>query len=176
MHLTPEMVREQRFKVKLSGFDKDEVANFLMGIAEDMEEIMEENALLKREIESLRSKQKDLEEIFLSAKQLSDEKKRAAEQEAHTVTAEAKNTAATMLAEAQQKIEDADHKAREIEGEAQKRAAEILEESRGAKASLDKEILELKVKKMNFIAEIKSLIESYQDWINESTNVDSGRG
>ncbi|HQJ07572.1 MAG TPA: DivIVA domain-containing protein [Deltaproteobacteria bacterium] len=176
MHLTPEMVREQRFRVKLSGFDKDEVVNFLLSIAEEMEEIMEENALLKSEIEALRSKQKDLEEIFLSAKQFSDEKKRAAEQEANTVTAEAKNTAAAMLAEAQQKIEDADQKAREIEEEAHKRAGEILEEAREAKANLDREILELKVKKMNFVAEIKSVIESYQDWINESANVDTGRG
>jgi len=176
MHLTPEMVREQRFRVKLSGFDKDEVVNFLLSIAEEMEEIMEENALLKSEIEALRSKQKDLEEIFLSAKQFSDEKKRAAEQEANTVTAEAKNTAAAMLAEAQQKIEDADQKAREIEEEALKRAGEILEEAREAKANLDREILELKVKKMNFVAEIKSVIESYQDWINESANVDTGRG
>ncbi len=176
MHLTPEMIREQRFRVKLSGFDKDEVINFLIGIAEDMEEVMEENALLKREIESLRSKQRDLEEIFLSAKQFSDEKKRAAEQEANTVTAEAKNTAAAMLAEAQQKIEDADQKAREIEEDAHKRAGEILDETREAKANLDKEILELKVKKMNFVAEIKSVIESYQDWIQETAHVDSGRG
>lgn len=176
MHLTPEMVREQRFRVKLSGFDKGEVVNFLMGIAEDMEEIMEENALLKSEIESLRSKQKDLEDLFLSAKQFSDEKKRLAEQEAHTMTAEAKNTAAAMLAEAQQKIEDADQKGREIEEEAQKQAKEIIEEAKQAKANLDKEILELKVKRMNFISEIKSVIDSYQNWIKETAHVDSGRG
>lgn len=176
MHLTPEMVREQRFRVKLSGFDKEEVVNFLTGIAEDMEEIMEENALLKSEIEALRGKQKDLEEIFLSAKQFADEKKKAAEQEAHTVSSEAKNTAAAMLAEAQQKIEDAEQKVREIEEEAHKRAGEILEEAKEAKATLDNEILELKVKRMNFIAEIKSVIASYQNWINESAHVDSGRG
>ena len=39
MQLTPEMIREQRFKVKLSGFDKDEVTNFLIDIAEDLEEL-----------------------------------------------------------------------------------------------------------------------------------------
>jgi cell division initiation protein len=176
MHLSPEMIREQRFRVKLTGFDKDEVVNFLMGIAEDMEEIMEENALLKSEIESMRSKQKDLEDIFLSAKQFADEMKRAAEQEAHTVTAEAKNTAAAMLAEAQQKIEDADQKVREIEEEARKHAGEILDEANESKTTLEKELLELKVKKMNFTSEIKTVIDSYQKWIEETARVDSGRG
>lgn len=175
MHLTPEMVREQRFRVKFSGFDKEEVVNFLMGIAEDIEEIMEENNLLKSEIETLRSKQRDLEDIFLSAKQFSDEKRRIAEQESSVMLAEAKNNAAAMIAEAQQKIEEAEQKAGEMEEEAGKRSREILEDAQHTKATLEKEIMEIKVKRMNLFAELKSVIESYQNWTKEMTHVDPGK-
>ncbi len=175
MHLTPEMLREQRFRVKLSGFDKEEVINFLMGIAEDIEEVMEENRLLKSEIEMLRSKQRDLEDIFLSAKQFSDEKKRVAEQEAHVMLAEARNNAATMIAEAQQKIEEAEQKASEIEEDARKRYRDLLDDAQQTKATLEKEIMEIKVKRMNLFAEIKSVIESYQNWTKEMSNVDPGK-
>lgn len=175
MHLTPEMIREQRFRVKLSGFDKEEVVNFLMGIAEDLDEILEENNLLKSEIETLRSKQRDLEDLFLSAKQFSDEKKRMAEQESQITLAEARNNATSMLAEAQQKIEEAEQKAGEIEEEANRRTRELLEEAQQTKATLEKEILEIKVKRMNLFAELKSVIESYQNWTKEMAGVDSGR-
>jgi len=176
MHITPEMIREQRFRVKLSGFDREEVTNFLLGVAEDMEEVMEENSLLKSELETMRGKQRDLEDIFLSAKQFSDEKKRAAEQESATALAEARNTAAAMLAESQQKIDEAEQKGREIEEDSRARAREIIEASEQAKGALDKEILELKVKRMNLFAELKSLMDSYRNWLEEMENVDQARG
>ncbi|HOX00454.1 MAG TPA: DivIVA domain-containing protein [Deltaproteobacteria bacterium] len=176
MHITPEMIREQRFRVKLSGFDREEVTNFLLGVAEDMEEVMEENSLLKSELETMRGKQRDLEDIFLSAKQFSDEKKRAAEQESATALAEARNTAAAMLAESQQKIDEAEQRGREIEEDSRARAREIIEASEQAKGALDKEILELKVKRMNLFAELKSLMDSYQNWLKEMENVDQARG
>jgi cell division initiation protein len=177
MHITPEMIREQRFRVKLSGgFDKEEVLNFLMGVAEDMEEIMEENALLKSELETMRGKQRDLEDIFLSAKQFSDEKKKLAEEESSVAIAEARNTAAAMLAEAQQKIDEADQRGREIEDDARTRAREIIEASEQAKDALEKELLEIKVKRMNLFAELKSVMESYQNWLKEMGNVDQARG
>jgi cell division initiation protein len=177
MHITPEMIREQRFRGKLSGgFDKEEVINFLMGVAEDMEEILEENALIKSELETMRGKQRDLEDIFLSAKQFSDEKKRIAEEESSMVLAEARNTSAAMVAEAQQKIDEADQKGRELEDEARTRAREIIEASEQAKDALEKEILEFKVKRMNLFAELKSVLESYQGWLKERENVDQARG
>jgi DivIVA domain-containing protein len=177
MHITPEMIREQRFRVKLSGgFDKEEVINFLMGVAEDMEEIMEESTLLKNELETMRGKQRDLEDIFLSAKQFSDERKKVAEQESSETMAEARNTAAAMLAEAQQKIDEAEQRGRELEDEARSRAREIIEASEQAKEALEKEILELKVKRMNLFAELKTVMDSYQSWLKEMGNVDQARG
>jgi DivIVA domain-containing protein len=59
MKLSPEMIREQRFKVKLSGFDKNEVVAFLMDMAEDMEMLIEENSMLKSDMETVQRRQKD---------------------------------------------------------------------------------------------------------------------
>jgi DivIVA domain-containing protein len=178
MHITPEMIREQRFRVKLSGgFDKEEVINFLTGVAEDMEEVMAQAALLKGELDTVRGKQRDLEDIFLSAKQFSDEKKKLAEQESTTALSEARNTVAAMLAEAQQKIDEAEQKALEIEDEARNQARNIIEASEQAKEALDKEIMELKVKRMNLFAELKSVMDSYQSWLKEmASHVDQARG
>ena len=172
MQLTPEMIREQRFRTRFSGFDKEEVAGFLVGIAKDMDELLEENNLLRSELGSLKEKQKDLEDIFLSAKQFSDEKKRLAEQEAQLKTAEAQRKASAILSEANEKIEAADHRAREIEEQAHAKAREILKEAQQIKASLEKELAELKAKRANLFTELKSVLDSYQNWIREMGNVD----
>jgi cell division initiation protein len=169
------MIREQRFRVRFSGFDKEEVVSFLVGIAEDMEELMEENSLLRSELDALKERQKDLEDLFLSAKQFSDEKKKLAEQEAQLKTSEAQKKASAMLAEAHQKIEGADQKAREIEEQAQVKVREILKEAQQMKAALEKELAELKAKRTNLFTELKSVLDSYQNWIREMGNVDPSR-
>jgi len=172
MQLTPEMIREQRFRARFSGFDKEEVIGFLVSVAEDMEELMEENNLLRSELSSVKEKQKDIEDLFLSAKQFSDEKKKLAEQEAQLKIAEAQRRASAILAEAQQKITSADQKAREIEDQAQAKAREILKETQQMKAALEKELAELKAKRTNLFTELKSVLDSYQGWIREMGNVD----
>ncbi|HOO38202.1 MAG TPA: DivIVA domain-containing protein [Deltaproteobacteria bacterium] len=172
MQLTPEMIREQRFKVKLSGFDKDEVTNFLIDIAEDLEELLEENNLLKSELESMKDKQKDLEDIFLSAKQFSDEKIQKAQEQGNTILAEAQQQAASLEEQAQLKIGEAENKCREILEEAQQKAHEVLEEAQRSKAALEQELVDLKAKRTSLISEIKSVLSSYQNWIREIGDVD----
>ncbi|MBN2298888.1 MAG: DivIVA domain-containing protein [Deltaproteobacteria bacterium] len=173
MQLTPEMIREQRFKVKFSGFDKDEVTNFLIDIAEDLEELMEENTLLKSELEILKNKQKDLEDIFLSAKQFSDEKIQKAQDEGNRIVAEAQKQAAVLEEQAQIKIGEAENKGSEILEESQQKANEVIMEAQQNKASLQQEILDLNAKRSALISEIKSVLNSYQNWIREIKDVDS---
>ncbi len=172
MQLTPEMIREQRFKVKLSGFDKDEVTNFLIDIAEDLEELMEENNLLKSELESMKDKQKDLEDIFLSAKQFSDEKIQKAQEQGTVIVAEAQQQAASLEEQAQLKIGEAENKSREILEEAQQKAHEVLEEAQRSKADLEQELVDLTAKRTSLISEVKSVLTSYQNWIREIGDVD----
>ncbi|MFY9398686.1 MAG: DivIVA domain-containing protein [Desulfomonilia bacterium] len=172
MQLTPEMIREQRFRSRFSGFDKEEVLAFLVSIAGDLEELMEENALLRSELDSMKARQKDIEDLFLSAKQFSDEKRRQAEQESQARSAEAQRKVSAMIAEANQKIEAADAKAREIEEQAQERAREVLKEAQLTKSALEKEIAELTAKRASLFSELRSILDSCQNWIREMGNVD----
>ncbi|MBN2297342.1 MAG: DivIVA domain-containing protein [Deltaproteobacteria bacterium] len=173
MQVTPEMIREQRFKVKLSGFDKDEVTSFLIDIAEDLEEILEENSLLKSELDNMKNKQKDLEDLFLSAKQFSDEKIRKAETEAAGITSEAQKQAALLEEQAQKSAAEAENKHGEILDEARRKADEILTEARQKKAELEQELLDLKAKRINLISDLKGVLNSCQSWIREMGDVDS---
>ena len=173
MQLTPEMIREQRFKVKFSGFDKDEVTGFLLDIAEDVEELLEENSLLKSELDTLKNKQKDLEDLFLSAKQFSDEKIEKAREQGETIVAQAKKNAADLEEQARQVIADAENKSREIQDETQNKAAEILSDAQQRTADLENEINELKTKRADLFNEFTSVLESYQKWIREMQHVDT---
>lgn len=173
MQLTPEMIREQRFKAKLSGFDKDEVTNFLIDVADDFDELLEENALCKSELETLKNKQKDLEDLFLSAKQFSDEKIRKAQEEADKILAEAQNNASSIEQQAQQTIEEAQSKTNDILEEARQKAAEILQEAQKDKSGLENELAELRAKRTNLFSELKAVLDSYRSWIREMGDVDT---
>ncbi len=172
MQVTPEMIREQRFKVRLSGYDKDEVTGFLIDIAEDLEEILEENALLKSELEHMKAKQKDLEDLFLSAKQFSDEKIRKAEADAAGIVSEANKQAAVIGEQSQKSAAEAENKHSEILEEARTKAEEILTEARQKKADLEQDLMELKAKRINLISDLKGVLNSCQSWIREIGDVD----
>ncbi len=186
MFVTPEMIREQRFKVKLSGFDKDEVIHFLMELANDLETLIEDNAALKDEVQSLRSKQTDLEELFLSAKKFSDEKLDHARGEARRIMAEAEHKAQELLEAAKLRISQAEHKARELQEAAQNAAVElkdaaalqtreILSEVEKSKATLEREVVELRTRKKSLFSELTAVIESQRSWIRQMSDVDSGQ-
>ncbi len=172
MKLTPEMIREQRFKGKLSGFDKDEVTNFLIDIGDDLEELVEENNLLKSELSTLKDKQKDLEDLFLSAKQFSDEKIQKAQEQGNTIVEEAQKQAVSLEEQAQLRLEETQTRSNEILEEAQQKANEVLMEAQRSKTALEQELVELKAKRTSLISEIKSVLSSYQNWIREIGDVD----
>lgn len=172
MNLSPEMVREQRFKVKLSGYDKNEVITFLMDIAEDMDALMEENRLLKGEIESVQRRQKDLEDLFLSVKQFSDERMKRADLEARNLLAEAEKKASEIHLAAERKIREAEQKTQEMLTQATQKARELVKESELAKTDLDRGISELRDRKATLFSELHAILESYQGWIRDQGHVD----
>jgi DivIVA domain-containing protein len=171
MHLSPDMVREQRFKVKLNGFDKNEVITFLMDIAEDMEEIIEENRLLKSEIDQVQRRQKDLEDLFLSVKQFSEEKMKKVEIEAQNILADAEKKAAEIQSSADRKLNEAEQKAQEILTLTNQKSRELLKDAEKAKRTLDQEVAELKEKKTVFLSQLQGILQSHQNWIREQGNV-----
>jgi cell division initiation protein len=171
MKLSPEMIREQRFKVKLSGFDKNEVIAFLMDMAEDMEMLIEENAMLKSEVETVRRRQKDLEDLFLSVKQFSDEKMKRVDLDASAILADAEKKASDIQLLANQKLVEAEQKAQELHTQVTLRAREVLREAERSKNEIERGLADLKNKRTTLFTELKAILDSYQAWIRDQGNV-----
>ena len=155
MKLTPEMIREQRFKVKLSGFDKNEVIAFLMDMAEDMEMLIEENSILKSEVETVRRRQKDLEDLFLSVKQFSDEKMKRVDLDANAILAAAEKKASDIQLAANQKLVEAEQRAQELHTQVTLKAREVLREAERSKIEIERGLADLKNKRTTLFTELK---------------------
>jgi cell division initiation protein len=171
MKLTPEMIREQRFKVKLSGFDKNEVISFLMDMAEDMEMLIEENSMLKSEVETVRRRQKDLEDLFLSVKQFSDEKMKRVDLDASAILADAEKKASGIQLAANQKLVEAEQRAQELHTQVTLKAREVLREAERSKIEIERGLADLKNKRTTLFTELKAILDSYQAWIRDQGNV-----
>ena len=171
MKLSPEMIREQRFKVKLSGFDKNEVIAFLMDMAEDMEMLIEENSMLKSEVETVRRRQKDLEDLFLSVKQFSDEKMKRVDLDASSILADAEKKASDIQLAANQKLVEAEHKAQELHTHVTLKAREVLREAERSKTEIERSLADLKNRKATLFTELNAILDSYQAWIRDQGNV-----
>ncbi len=169
MKLSPEMIREQRFKSRLSGFYKDEVIAFLMDIAEDMEMLIEENSLLKSELDALKRRQRDMEDLFLSVKQFSEEKMKRADLDAKGILFDAEKKAAEVQAAAGRKLAEAEQRVQEMQAQAMQKAREILKEAERTKRDLEQSLEEIKDRRATLLSELRSTLESYQAWIQ--TNV-----
>jgi cell division initiation protein len=165
MKLSPEMIREQRFKARLSGFDKNEVIAFLLDIAEDMEMLIEENSLLKSEVEAVKRRQKDMEDLFLSVKQFSEEKMKRAELDAKGLVADAEKKFSEIQAAAGRKLAEAEQRAQEMQSQAVQKAREILKEAERSRQELERGLEEIKNRRASLLAELKGILESYQAWV-----------
>ena len=139
MKITPLDIRQQQFNVRFRGFDAEEVDTFLEMIADEYEEVIEENKRLKEEMEK---REKDMKLFVENEEKLKKELKSSR----HT----GEDIAKTAGKEAQKIIEDAELKAREILGNSHVEVDRIK-----------KEIDVLKEQKNQMKAKIKEIIDSY---------------
>lgn len=176
MQIRPEVIREQTFRVRLKGFDREEVQSFLATAAEALDEALDENRLLKGELESLHAKQKDLEELFLQAKRFSDQKFTQANLDAERIQAEAQLKADAIQEKAQAILDRAEQEARDREETIRQKGRDILFELEKDKVTVERQIVELRTKKASLFAELKGLLEAYQTWLKEMGDVDPHQG
>jgi len=172
MQVKPEIIREQVFRTTLRGFDREEVRGFLMGVADTMEDLVDENHALRTELESMRAKQRDLEDLFIQAKRFSDERFAQANYDAQRIIDDAQQRAAALQEKGQFLIEKAEQEAREREDLARQKAREIIFEVEKTKASLERQIIELKNRKVSLFADLKGKLEASQTWLKEMGDVD----
>ncbi len=147
MKITPQDILTQQFSIKVKGFAKEEVSDFLRQVAQILEREILEKGKLKKELDKvkdtlLKYEKRDevLRETLISAQKFSSEIKTNAEREAEIIIKEA-----------------------EIKGE------EIVNNAINRHKALKEEIRNLKFKRkeiesdiINMLNSLKELIESYR--------------
>jgi DivIVA domain-containing protein len=104
--LTPQDVRDQRFKERFKGYDVEEVDAFLERVMEALGALHAERDALRERAEAGAEEPSELlARTLMTAQRAADETVESARSEAERILAEARSRAAQLLDEAQQRIE-----------------------------------------------------------------------
>lgn len=140
MKITPLDIQQVGFKIKLRGYDRQEVDAFLDSLTEDYEALIRENNHLREKLmdfenqtAEIKKKEATLNSMLMKAQDLSDEMKAAAQKDADLI-----------LREAELKTETYTRSAREHLAEVQR------------------DILDLKKQKVVFIEKVRSMIRIFE--------------
>lgn len=112
MKLSPIDINKQKFTIRFKGYDREEVHNFLNAIAEQLEQLIRENAIQKKEIDRLnnlleeyREREEVLKNTLVSAQKASDQLRENAEKESKLMIKEAELKAIKVYEAAQKQIQ-----------------------------------------------------------------------
>ena len=110
MRLTPVEIRRHPFGSRWRGLDPTEVYAFLETVVADFEEVVRENAQLRREAERLareldgfRSRERTLQDTLTTAQTVVEQLKRTAVKEAEVTVGEAELRAQSLLRDAEER-------------------------------------------------------------------------
>ena len=146
MRITPIDIRQQQFTLKLfRGFDVQEVDAFLEDVANDYEQLIKENALLKEQLAGLEEQARgvaDLEKML-------------------------RETLVTTQRMVEEWKENGRREAQLIVREAELQAGKILEEARAEEAKINNQILALKRARRHLAEALRATVEMYQRMIAE---------
>jgi cell division initiation protein len=139
MRLSPLQIRQYRFNTRFRGFDPKEVEVFLESVVADLEEVVRENAALRREIEKLsrelegyRGRERTIQETLTTAQSVVDELRRTAVKESEVMVSSA-----------------------------ELRAEQILRRCEEQRAGIDREICDLRQLRARVEADLTKTLESY---------------
>ena len=139
MRLTPIEIRSHRFHSRLRGSDPAEVEAFLDTVVSDFEDVVRENAKLRRETERLgreldthMGRERTIQETLTTAQTVVDQLRRTA-------------------------VKDAE----ELVGEAELRAEKLLGEAEGRRGELELELVELRHLRSRLAADLRNTLEGY---------------
>lgn len=111
MRITPLDIQQKTFKMKLRGFDVEEVYGFLEIVREEMEDLLRENANLKENIQrsdnqirEYRDMETTLKETLMTAQQMVEDYKTNSRKEAELLIKEAETRADSLIREAHEKV------------------------------------------------------------------------
>lgn len=144
MKITPMEIKQTGFKVRIRGYDREEVDSFLGLLSEEFEAVIKENNALKErllslddQLSELKKKEHALSSTLLKAHDLVEEIKKAAQKEAQLIIKEA-----------------------ELRGE------EVLSIARREMAAITSEIEGIKREKVIFLEKVKALVNAFNKIVN----------
>ncbi len=110
MRLTPLEIRQHHFTTRFRGFDAGEVDAFLETVVADFEDVVRENAQLRREAERLardldayRAREKTIQDTLTTAQTVVEQLKRTAIKESESLVVDAELRAEKIVAEARER-------------------------------------------------------------------------
>lgn len=143
-HLTPLDIRRQEFRRSLRGYEPLGVEDFRARVAEELERVIREKAVLEERVSALteqlrvfREREKAMNEALVAAQQLREETRTGAEREAQVILREAEAAARRVVDQAT--TEEAMIQARAAEAERQ-----FMAYVGGFRAMLERQMAELR--------------------------------
>jgi len=143
MRLTPIEIRSHRFNTRMRGFDTAEVQAFLDTVVSDFEEVVRENARLRRETERLareldshRGREQNLQDTLTTAQDMVEQLKRTATKEAEVMISQA-----------------------------ELRAEKLMDQAQSGRSALELEIAELRHLRGRLSADLRKTVEGYLNLI-----------
>lgn len=107
MKITPLDIQQMVFQVKLRGYDREEVNRFLEDIAQTVESLNRDNAmlrdridLLEQQVSELKRTETTLSNTLVSAQSLAEDVKRSAQRDAELIVKEAELKAGELFRQA----------------------------------------------------------------------------
>ena len=145
MVVTPLEVKKQEFKKAMSGYNIQEVRNFLTVVAEELENHLRLNAALTERIRELDAKIEDyrrmeklLQDTLTTTQEATNQLRENAQKQAETIIAQAK-----------------------LEGD------RILKQARDDETKFRQELIILEGQKMSLVSEIKGTLETYLKMLDQ---------
>ena len=106
-HLTPLDIRKQEFRKTMRGYDPAGVEDFRLRVADELERILRERSVLEErlaaltdQLRSFRERERAMNEALVTAQQLREETRLAAEREAQSIRRDAEGDARRIMDEA----------------------------------------------------------------------------
>lgn len=147
MAMTPVELRNVKFEKKLRGYNPMDVENVLNEIAGELERLIDANSALQRQLISQEEKlkqfqnlEKSIKDALLTAQQAAEEKRKAADKSAEVQIRETEAVCVEMKQKALSEVE-----------------------------TMKFELASLKMQKVRFVAELRSLIDTHRKLLEEKS-------
>ncbi len=165
MALTPLDIQNKSFPVKMRGYEKDEVDDFLDLIVRDYEDVVQKNRELQKALKHAEEKLEYFNELkdalnqsIIVAQDTADKVKTSASKESEVIVTSAQNKADEMVAKAEKR-------AHQLMTTAEEKAKEILTEATNNARQLAVETNDLKKKTRVFHSNMLLMLQSQLEMV-----------